>query len=679
MRKKIWNLALIPTSLVTTTFAISSCASEEELIAEMLAKSYTDQEYETDKLTSIINSWNNMLIIEKESNQNLEKIAILQNNLEINNRKIIQMQVNLQNLIKVLYDDKIDLKTKKSIFIENQNKIDQLSTEFHNKQMELKGLKIGVKLIKKDSFFSPFINEIIDSASNEYPSVFITRHAAQVYLSSMLLSIGQLSANSSANTPYNDVLFFINSEVWKTSDALSHPGTQRFDLEHLTSKFKSVYDFKNHQWNINDGRVLTIDNTKYINNIDNSYNTFFKSVNEIETYLKPYLDAGINKFDFYLPALSLISLENEKLKNWIFKHANKIVLLSDGNAQQVYFLDDYKKWVLKQSKFYTKKELITKWNRFQNDKNLSKILMDYHHFLQLDEKVKIFNLERGYIDKFNKEMDSINKSWAKIKIEQYPLNPYEITNMVEFTNGNDFVSDFLKVNKVPNGTFLDFIMQGREHYDPNKKNLIFMGSSLFKKDKNGKWRIDQNKRTYKEIQDYFAKMKKLYPPSKYNWFFKLHASYDKEIAKEYVSFLLGEDTDQIAIILNPNIAWELMLSNDLNNIKINQSILFDQNGDSKTTLHGIQATTTTILTTMSLLNTNLNWDKEKIKTFVSFRNFPISNTFNLIYRDKYYSDPQEAYKTNIKNMEDVYDYFLNIDYFPSKEDWIDMNTFLKEN
>ncbi|QIW61959.1 hypothetical protein [Mycoplasmopsis gallinacea] len=679
MRKKIWNLSLIPTSLISTTFVVSSCASEEQLTVEILAKSYADQEYETDKLTSIINSWNNMLIIEKESNQNLEKIAILQNNLEINNRKIIQMQVNLQNLIKVLYDDKIDLKAKKSIFIENQNKIDQLSTEFRNKQMELKGLKTGVKLIKKDSFFRPFINEIIDSASNEYPSVFITRHAAQVYLSSMLLAIGQLSANSDANIPYNDVLFFINSEVWKTSDALSRPGTQRFDLEYLTSKFKPVYDFKKHQWNINDGRILTIDNTKYINNIDNSYDTFFKSVNEIETYLKPYLDAGINKFDFYLPALSLVSLENEKLKNWIFKHANKIVLLSDGNAQQVYFLTDYKKWVLKQSKFYTKKELITKWNRFQNDKNLNKTLIDYHHFLQLDEKVKIFNLERGYIDKFNKEMDSINKSWAKIKIEQYPLNPYEITNMVEFANGNDFVSDFLKVNKVPNGTFLDFIMQGREHYDPNKKNLIFMGSSLFRKDKNGKWRIDQNKRTYKEIQDYFAKMKKLYPPSKYNWFFKLHASYDKKIAKEYISFLLGEDTDQIAIILDPNVAWELMLSNDLNNIKINQSILFDQNGDSKTTLHGIQATTTTILTTMSLLNTNLNWDKEKIKTFVSFRNFPISNTFNLIYRDKYYSDPQEGYKTNIKNMEDVYHYFVDINYFPSKEDWINMNTFLEEN
>ncbi|TNK93441.1 hypothetical protein C4M95_05580, partial [Mycoplasmopsis pullorum] len=134
----------------------------------------------------------------------------------------------------------------------------------------------------------------------------------------------------------------------------------------------------------------------------------------------------------------------------------------------------------------------------------------------------------------------------------------------------------------------------------------FMGSSLFRKTEEGQWRFQTQKYALDEIHEFFAKIQELYPKSEYNYFFKLHPVYNLEDSKTYLNYLLGENAKD-AILLNSGIAWENMLAVDYENIKNNKSILFDEQGNSKTQLYGIQGTTTVLLSTMTFLRESFNW------------------------------------------------------------------------
>ncbi|VEU70239.1 coiled-coil domain-containing protein [Mycoplasmopsis glycophila] len=711
MKKQIRKIILPSLCTAALTFPIVLSSSCEDQTLKDKVKEYENQiETQNNKLQEIQAKLESLIQeLEKEKAKNKDALSELETKVSENEAlkqelstevaNLEEKKTELQKALKNFETNKTELEGKKKEIqelnkqlAEKQESLDyvlsqyeyfkeenrRLTNQLNSTDTEIQALLQGIKLINKDGLFSAFFADLVDSGLNEYPSVFITRNAAQVFLSSFIQMIGQINAFKDKNKPYNDILYFIDESVWNYEKALNEPNTQRFNLEYLDDKYHSIFNIKNKEWNLEEGRISLINNTKYISGVNKPFDTFFKSMDEMLTYFQPYLDKGVKLFDFYIPEISWIFDAKEDMRNWIFKHANKIVFISDGNAQQYHFIENhYQNWALNDKpRQYSKSELLEIWNNFQQNDNVNKLPIDFEYFYTLEEKFKIYNLEKNYINSFNGKLRSRGKEWAVLNINQYPVDPYEIQNYLQVTN-QDFINEFLTVNKINKTSFLDFIIKGREKFDPRKKNLIFIGSSLFKKNNKG-WRINQNQRAYQEIQNYIAKLKELYPLSEYNYFFKLHPSYLKSDADEYIDLLFGtEDAKNSAILLDPTLAWEYLMSIDIQNMQNDSSILFNSDGTSKTELFGLQGTTTVLLTTMVLLNSHFGWDAEQIKTFVNFHNFPLSNTFNILSRDKYYENPDVAYQANLAQMARVYKYFLGLPFFPQESDWIDMRAFFK--
>ncbi|WP_029513032.1 hypothetical protein [Mycoplasmopsis iners] len=557
------------------------------------------------------------------------------------------------------------------------NKNSKNLTELPNSSSKIKLLNPEVA---PEADFRDFYADLKDSADNSYPTVVLSRNASQVYLSSFMQIVGHLNASNNEKRPYNDVVYLIDQGVWDIDQTNENPESQRFNFKYLLNKFTPVLNTETGKMNAKDGKLLVLDNLKYAtkNQEDKAYSTIPTTLEELTTYLQPYLEAGIDKFDFYIPDVSLIALSDEDrtvVRDWIFKHANKIVILSDGNSQPYDFIENYYlNFALKAGKSYTQAELLKHWNDLQADEYI-KMPIDYRYFFTLQEKVKIYNLENTYINAFNQRLENAGKAWAKLNIKSYPINPFMYKDYIQFAENIDYQGDFERLNQIYGKSFLDFIVEGKNNYSANKKNLIFIGSSLFRKNENG-WRLNQNENVYNEVKAYIAKIKELYPADQYNYFFKLHPSYSAQDAVEYIKLLFGDDEYANTITLNPTIAWENMLSIDYHNIENGTSVLFDQNNNSRTQLYGLQGTTTVLLTTMTFLKQTFGWDLEKMKSFVNIRNFPLANTFNILTRDTYYTDHKQGYQANISKMEQVYKYFVATETFYPKNEWIDMDTFL---
>ncbi|AKA49793.1 hypothetical protein VO56_00685 [Mycoplasmopsis gallinacea] len=521
----------------------------------------------------------------------------------------------------------------------------------------------------EDMPYYEFFKDTLKSAQNDYPSVFLVRNASQVFITSFMQLLTQLNLTKKGLDKYNDAIYLIDEKVFDYANT----NNSRFNFDYLFNKFGDVFG-KNKNLNLENGEIGILGNTKFVSSSNTPYSIFPRTLNELVRYLAPYLSQGVKLFDFYIPDISFVGM-NDEVRSWIIKHANKITLLSDGNAQPYKFIrDNYIKWAKNQKDHYTKEQLLDYWNKHKASPGVQ-LDINYHFFYTLDEKIKIFNLNNSYIEPFNEELRNRGLDWAQLKIHQYPLNPNTINEYLNLPN-NNIVEDYLKLNNLYQKSFLDFVIQGKEVYDPNKKNLIFMGSSLFRKnEKTGEWRFATQEYALDEIKSFFAKIEELYPVSEYNYFFKLHPVYNETESKEYINFLLG-DLSNKAILLNSSIAWENMLTVDYEQIKNNKSILFTENGESKTHLYGIQGTTTVILSTITFLKEALKWNDEQVKNFVDIKNFPLSNTFDIVKRDIHYATPDEAKKANTKQMNSVYEFFVASGSFPAPKEWIDMREFL---
>lgn len=113
--------------------------------------------------------------------------------------------------------------------------------------------------------------------------------------------------------------------------------------------------------------------------------------------------------------------------------------------------------------------------------------------------------------------------------------------------------------RIYNKTFLDFIIDGKQYYDPKKQNLIFMGSSLFKNNV-----LKDRKIAKQELQQWALKIKNKYPNA--NYFFKLHPIYNQNQVLDYIQ----EITNGIfkPIILDAKTPWENILLKDYLSISL---------------------------------------------------------------------------------------------------------------
>ncbi|VEU74357.1 Uncharacterised protein [Mycoplasmopsis citelli] len=527
--------------------------------------------------------------------------------------------------------------------------------------------------------FEKFNNEIIDSANNEYPSVFISRNASQFFISSFIAMVAQLQLISKIEKqkPHNDVIYLIDSSV-NSYEKTSKKEMQRFNFAHLLDKYGDVtLTDQNNNYNVDKGKLLALDNPNYLNLSGyQNYSVYPRNLTELQGYLKPYLDKQVKLFDFYIPDISFTAL-NSQVRNFILEHANKIVILSDGNAQPYSFInDDYIKWVKNQKTHFSQEELLKAWDSLKTS-NPQKI--DFHYFYTLEDKFKIYNLNGKYAKSFNDQLEKEGFEWAKINIYDYPLNYLNITKNLPQLNEQEFLSDYNKLVNLDNKKLEDLIVAGKQNFNKSKKNIVFTGSSLFRQDKGGPWRIKSDTLSRKELHAYFNKILDLYPPDQYNYLYKLHPVYKGNQALEYIKeFTNGHEKE--AIILDPSISWENMLALDMQALENNESVLFDRDdftsGQVKTKLFGIQPTSTVLLATIVMLQAQFKITLEQALVFVDPKNFPISDTFNIVKRDFHYTgnDGQEA---NRKELYKVYKHFIETGLFPSIELFPAMSEFLK--
>ncbi|MDC4183727.1 hypothetical protein [Mycoplasma bradburyae] len=565
---------------------------------------------------------------------------------------------------------------------ENNNDQEALENEkAKNKVVEIeKNTDINTQTTKEK--LKAFSDEIVDSAKNEYPSVFIGRNASQYLISSSNAMLAQLELSKNDKQPYNDIIYIIDTVVNDYGKTLKNE-KQRFNYNELLKTYgdTALLNENNELTNIEDGRLRVVDKQIYLDNTKkgSNYSVFPRSIEELKTYLKGYIDK-VKLFDFYIPDISFIDI-NYPIRNWIITHANKIVILSDGNAQPYKFINnDYIPWAKRQSNHYSKEELTEFWDKGIKTKKLD---INFRYFYTLEDKFKIFNLIGDYSQYFNKELDLNDTSWANLDIKTYPLNFKDFANSISELDISKYYEEYSTLFHLKDKTILDFITYGKDNYDPNKENLIFIGSSLFRKDASSKWRLRLEFPTVatREVHNYIEKIHELYPPERYNYFYKLHPVYKNEDAVKYIQ-LLNNSKENKGIILDPSVSWENMLAIDLNNISSNKSVFFKSdefNKDSvKTKLYGLQATTTVLLTTIAMLQEYFNIDMEETLHFVDLNNFPIPESFHLIRRDNFFYDKKKGYNANYEEMIKIYKYFVFSHNFPSIKSIPSMSEFLKK-
>lgn len=521
-----------------------------------------------------------------------------------------------------------------------------------------------------------FYDVIKESSQNKYPSVYITRNAAQVYNSVFNLMLSQLMLSEDKND-YNDQILLIDQAVQNNEIKEN----QRFNFKSLIKKYGSVLDK-----GVEKGRVLILNNTKTIEQSkDIPYNIFPREIHEYETYLKMYLEKGVNKFDFYIPDISFIGMKPE-VRNWILKRANSITLLSDGNAQQYKFIrDNYLKWLKNQKVTYSKKELEQYWNNFQNNPELTSPEIDYHFFYKLEDKLKIFNFDGRYSLAFNAELEYIKRPWAKININNYPLDYTKIPEKLNISV-DDYLNEYEKLNNLYGKKFEDLIVYGNDNLDKAKNNLIFMRSSLFRhyepgKEFEGDLRLDHNPEALKEINQYFATLLKKYPSNQYNYIFKLHPYYKDEQALGYINKMLGSQKIN-PVIIDPGISWENLIAMEFKNLRNNTSVIFDRNdfknNKSKTIITGLQATTTVLNSTYSFLTEAFGIRLKEAYSFVDPKNFPLSNKFNIVIRDVKHETDEKTFNANVEELKKANLWNMISESFPWYEEFISMNEFISK-
>ncbi|QSF13433.1 hypothetical protein [Mycoplasma sp. Mirounga ES2805-ORL] len=533
--------------------------------------------------------------------------------------------------------------------------------------------------------YKVFIDDIKDSAKNDYPTVFLGRNAGQVFNSTFMQLSGILNYKNASKNKFNDAIYIINDNVFQYEKRGTN---QRFDFKKLLDKYGDVLSkTASGDFNVEDGKLMIVNNTKHIDpSSDNPYKDYPANVEEIKSYLKLYLDKGVEQFNFYLADATFRELcdNHPDTMQWIFNRANKISIMSDGMYQPYKFIRDwYYKWAVERNKVYTQQELRDFWNK--NILEKPKNYMDLRYFINFKEKVKLFNFDGKYDASLNKIMQKTRKDDNfQTEIFDYPVNYNFIKSDIEFNNS--YFDDYEIINKLFNKEISDYIVYGKDNYDSLKKNIIFIGSSLFRRykpdDPTSELRLESASHQYArdEIYKFIKKVRTLYPENKYNYFYKLHPVYKGNEAIHYVNVLTNK-MDKKPIILDPSISWENLISSDYKKLQDNQSVFFDKNdfkGDStKSLIYGLQATTTVIPTTVAFLKGTFDITLDQSKQFVNIKNFPISNSFDILKRDKHFDDPDDAFKHNVGTWRTVFKYFINSGRFFDEEDLVSTNTFIK--
>lgn len=328
----------------------------------------------------------------------------------------------------------------------------------------------------------------------------------------------------------------------------------------------------------------------------------------------------------------------------------------------------------------SRNEIINKLNNYQNDQI---------EFLELEDLLNILLLKNYSSTNENSNFSFIsflnydsniqnslnlnnNQQWTE-KTISFEFNKY--ANLInESTNKKLYLQTYKKLFFKKNQ---EVLVSGLEQWDPNKKNAIFLGSSLFVPfgdelsiTPDNFSRLQQNFPNLKQkIQETMKTLLEKFPINEYNVIFKLHprfapssdSSINNEIAKNYIKLITNNEIEN-PIIVNSEIPIETLLSVDyFNSINNERSYFFNQTQKFKsyeqTTFFGLQATTSSLHSSKIFYQSTFNLTKEQVELLIPFNNFPIPKYFKIINREEQDIDENtNYYEQNLDRLKKMYQY-----------------------
>lgn len=506
-----------------------------------------------------------------------------------------------------------------------------------------------------------WIDSIKESANSGAVKLFFTRNASLVYQQSMLAIqyfLNSINFNANSNN-YEDIVFCVDEDVYNQD---------KFNLSSLENN-SEIFVIKNLQDIKNKLNQQNNDSTNQLYNSSYSVVPSYEILESLYNYYCTKMGQENMKFDLWIPDISLSRLWSGN--DFFYKFLpfiNKIYLLSDGNAQTYSFANAY---VSRQKSTNFDDELIlenlTKLiNSSLSDEERKTIYKstNLYDFLRTDF-FSIFHIER-YVDSSFYEIGKDKMYTSYVLNYDYLDMSEKLFESNETDKKTNYISGYEDFFKIKDNTLESFVYDGYEHYDPNKKNIIWIGDSLIREQKH----VDSKRK--EEIQKLFLALTKKYNPNEYNYFFKHHPYYSSEHQQQMTNFICGLAKD-VKPIYFKNFPWELFLSWDKAHSSSKSHTPFfslTSNNDNipKTQLIGIQYTTTVILSTYSFITKQYNMSYSDAWKSINYENFPVPGTFDIIQRGLPSTlEYEKQVEINKQKTNDIYKPFLELGKFPYYE------------
>lgn len=507
-----------------------------------------------------------------------------------------------------------------------------------------------------------FINLINDISNNNIPTIIYSLDASLPIQQSFLISLINFYNN------YNNKLQNINN---KTIHIMSNKGfdSKRFNGDIL--KEKNI-------WN----GIENIDQINETNNDDLLYLLRNNNIKVNDILSKFNINS---KYDLVVQENQFFEMDIKEIFH-LLKNANRVIITYDGNLHTNRTVPNLISKI-QSIKVKSRKENIEFLKDLQNGKTTDLNNENFYNLMLLDKYESInensnydfftfLSMDSNLLNTVNLDNDKI---WNEHSISTNFLDYVNCLN--NKSNDKQFLDTFSKLFIGSNLDMNDLIINGFEQYDPNKRNAIFLGSSLFNilsgqisKDNFSRLQVFPNLR--KVVQAQMKQLLNKFPLEQYNIIFKLHPSFsDKNdpnnlIAINYVN-LITDGLIQNPIIINPSIPIETLISNDYyiyknksNDSKI-KNFIFRENGKFKakewTTFFGLQTTTSTIHTTRLFYESAFGISKQESAKLIPFFNFPIPTKFKLVDRENFDIDEStNYYEANKEKLKKIY-----VPYIPS--------------
>lgn len=503
-----------------------------------------------------------------------------------------------------------------------------------------------------------WIESIKQSTNSNTIKLFFGNDSLMVYQQIMLAF--QYMINSYEQNNFSDyeiyddnIALFLNENLYNLN---------QFNLENLKSK-KYVKLIKN----LND---LNGDLNESYNNIPS--NQMLEET--LNYYLNKFKFSKNIKFDIWISDISLIEIWNNHYESFLnlLPHINEIYLLTNGNFQSLNFAINYIKRQKQNNydlseicnnlqelqnsdvNYETRKELYMSTNMY--DYLLSDIFTIFHLIKYSDSPY--YNIEQRKMYKaYRINYDYIDVA-SKLYDDESTLNKETSINAYRKSYEN-----FFKINA---NSFECFIYSGYENYDPNKKNIIWIGDKLIEDIDN----VDKKRK--EEIQKTFYAMTKIYNPSEYNYLFKQHPSYNLETQEKLTNMII--ELSDVKPIVFKDLPFELFLSWDksesINRMDKQYRSFFSETSNNdlipNTQLIGMQYTSSTILTTYNFLVNQYNMSLSDAWKTINSKNFPISGTFDILKQGKSsWKSYSSQVKKNINKINELYEPFVQLKVFPN--------------